>query len=112
MNFEEADPWWLAWVVPIVAAVSAIGGLLIWLGRVILLPGIKQELEELLKERFEEAQELVEERHRDNKKDIEEVKKSLDESLVDRRMIRKELAEVAQDVAYLRGRSSGTFKRP
>lgn len=108
----ETDPWWLPWVLPGVAAVSAVGGALIWLGRVVLLPGIKGELEELLKERFDDAQELVEQRHQENQEDIHELKRLVEEGTVDRKQIRKELADVAADVAYLRGKSSGTFRRP
>ncbi|SRR6266581_4838029 len=108
----DPTPAWLSWVVPVLAIVGALGAALIWVGRVILLPGIKKELEAMLADKFEEARRDVEARHLQNNLQFTQLKKQLDASARDRALLHEDLSEVKEDMAYLRGKSSGTFKRP
>ena len=112
MTSPSPDPWWLTWVVPVLAIIGTLGGALIWIGRVMLLPGVKKELEELLADKFAEAQRDVKERHAQNQAQFRQINARLNEGAVDRQQLREDLNEVKEDVAYLRGKSSGTFKRP
>lgn len=102
-------PWWLDWVLPVVAGTTALGGLLIWLGRVMLLPGIKQELEELLQEKFQQAHDEMQQRHEENQDDIEQLRKLLDQSADERRKLQSQLIEILADVSYLKGRAGGNI---
>lgn len=92
---------WLDWVLPITAMVSTIGAVVMWTGRKILFANIKEEIEEQL-QRFKDE---MEEKHAENKKKLEE-------AAGERMKIRAELSALGEDVAYLRGRASGTFRRP
>jgi septal ring factor EnvC (AmiA/AmiB activator) len=101
-------PEWLQWLLP----VSIVAGGVAWVARKILLPSIKVQLEELLEEKFAEARMEVEERHKQNREDILRVEQQMNESSEDRQKLHQDLMEVKADVAYLRGRTTGTFQRP
>jgi predicted nuclease with TOPRIM domain len=99
-------PPWLQWILPS----SAVAAGVLWLARVILLPGIKSQIEEMLKDKFEEAQAAIEKRHQENRRDILRVEQQLNESFAERQKLHDDMMEIKEDVAYLRGRS-GNFKR-
>ncbi len=50
--------------------------------------------------------------HLQNNLQFTQLKKQLDASARDRALLHEDLSEVKEDMAYLRGKSSGTFKRP
>ena len=99
-------PSWLQWMLPI----SAIGAGFLWVARVLLVPGLKAQIEDMLKEKFEEQKLEIEARHQQNREDIKRVEDQLKDSVADRKSIHQDLIEVKEDVAYLRGRA-GPFKR-
>jgi hypothetical protein len=106
----NGDPWWLPWIVPALAIIGALGGVLIWIGRVMLLPGFKKELEDLLADKFAAAERDIKERHAQNQAQFRHINLRLNDGANDRQQLREDLNEVKEDVAYLRGKSSGTFK--
>jgi septal ring factor EnvC (AmiA/AmiB activator) len=108
---EHEVPWWLEWVLPVVASASAIGAIALWIGRKLLVPSLKEEIETMLAEKFAEAKEEVIERHRQNRLDIQKVERRMDDGMRDRASIQRDITEMKADISYLRGRTTGTFKR-
>jgi hypothetical protein len=92
-TMSNGDPWWLSWILPITTVLGLIGGLLIWIGRVILLPGIKAELES-----------TFEQKHKENRITFEIFEKKFNDAEKERAALRADIVAIREDVAFLRGR--------
>jgi hypothetical protein len=85
---------------------------MIWVGKKFLVPGLKEELEQMLHDKFLESERELERRHAENRRELERLAETLAEGTEEDKKIRDQITVITADVAYLRGKSSGTFKKP
>lgn len=91
----DFSPWWLTWILPILALLGTISVLV----RKLLTATIQQDFKAML-----------DEMHRQNTARLDKIEQRIDKSDQLREDMDEKLSGVAQDVAYLRGKASGTFK--
>ena len=108
----DNPPFWLAWVVPLATVAGIIGAGLVWVGRALFLPGVKRELESMLKDKFDAVEANVQMRDMRNQQKFTEIEEQMEDAARDRQQMLADFSEIREGVAYLRGKASGTFKRP
>lgn len=87
---QQQDPnWWLSWIVPAIAAGTA------------LVAFLKRFFSYVTREEF---MSVMNARHQENQVAIASINTKLDSGARDRNEMRKDIGKVAEDVAYLRGR--------
>jgi hypothetical protein len=100
MEENGTSPWWLPWVMPIVAALGAAAAALTWISRLIITSLIRDEFKKMLDERFREEEERVSRMHIENEEQFRLLNRRMDEN-------DKQHADILVEVAYLRKRPLG-----